>query len=148
MGKKINAGVGLAVSLLLVGCVSNSPEVRRTQVVTFPEDALVFYNGQELGSSPTMITLPQDENGYLLGRSVVEAIPAEEYSRLQAALKVFEPGTRRDRVPDRILLDLTGYQSTNFVVEMLENPEAPPPVRKRGIPFTPRSKPTQVVGID
>lgn len=147
MEKLFLCGFTLALSFL-TGCVSNSPEVRRTQIVTFPENAIVFYNGQELGSSPAMITLPQDENGRLVGRSVVQAIPAEPNSRLSPARKVFEPQGRHDRIPDRVMLDLTGFNSTNFVVEMQENPEAPPLPRKVGIPYTPRSKPTQVVGID
>lgn len=141
-------GPALALSMFMAGCVSNSPEVRRTQIVTFPEDAIVIYNGQELGSSPAMITLPQDEQGRLMGRSVVQAIPAEPHSRLNPATKVFEPKGRHDRIPDRVMLDLTGFNTTNFVVEMQENPEAPPPPRKTGIPYTRRSKPTQVVGID
>ena len=148
MGLKLKPlGFALALTILTSGCVSNSPEIRRTQVVTFPEDAIVFYNNEELGRAPAMITLPQDEHGRLVARAVVRALPRDDQPYLEPATRIFEP-MRQGRVPDRIMLDLTGYHGTNFVVEMEENPVAPPPPRKPKYTYTPRSKPTQVLGID
>lgn len=144
--KKVRLCVAACFAAVLTGCVSNTPEVRRTQVVTFPEGGIIEYNGVELGKAPAMITLPQNEHHELIGRAVVRAIPREPHR--EPATRVFEPGERKDRVPDRIVLDLTGYQSTNFVHIMRENPIAPPPPRKPKYTYTPRSKPTQVIGID
>lgn len=149
MGNAITrAALGCAMMVFASGCAHKTSDVRRTQVVTFPAKAIVFYNGRELGHSPAMITLPQDGDGNLTARATVKVIPLEEDSHLHSTGRTFEPGERNLRVPDRVMLDMTGYQSTNFVAEMEVNPVAPEPRRKPTLKYTPRSKPTQVIGID
>jgi len=106
--------LGMKKELCLLGCLlfvssgcSSSKELRQTQVVTFPKGGIVEYNGKRMGQEPVMITLPQDEKGNIAARSVIRASPTEGMKF--AETKILEPGNRLDRVPDRIMLDLSPY---------------------------------------
>ena len=135
-----------------VGCVTrNEPRAVKTQVITFPNGALVEYNGQRLGRAPAEVTFPQDENGRLTERAVVTVIPNTQQPTLYAQQRVFEPGDRTDRVPNRIMVDMTlagtntlaaGGPPTTHVEEDSEKSVRPP------VPYTNRGKPTQAVGLD
>lgn len=137
---------------LSVGCVTrNEPRVVKTQVISYPNGALVEYNGHRLGRAPAEVTFPQDENGRLTERAVVTVIPNTRQSTLFAQQRVFEPGDRTDRVPNRIMVDMTlagtnsvasGRPPTTHVEKDSEKSLRPP------VPYTNRGKPTQAVGLD
>ena len=137
---------------LAIGCVSHDPRPLKTEVVTYPEGAMVEFNGRTVGRAPAAVILPQDSNGKLTERVVLRAVPNTAQSTLLAQTRVFEPGSRSERIPNRILIDLT-----------LRDPNAPPVaftnqtasaktagktnrvIRARQ---TDRGKPTQPVGLD
>ena len=123
----------------------------KTQIITFPNGAIVEYNGERLGRAPAEITFPQDEYGRLTERAVVRIIPNTHQPTLFAQNRVFEPGDRSDRVPNRIMIDMTlpgtnsvaaGRAPTTHVEEDTEQSVRP------AVPYTNRGKPTQAVGLD
>ncbi len=121
-----------------------------TEVVTFPQGALVQYEGRSLGRAPVKIVLPQNEEGRLTGRAEVRAIPNTEQSTLYPQRRIFDPSNRVDRVPNRIMIDLT-LQGTNppIVAQVTgtnANVIAQNSVRKQK-PVE-RSKPTRAIGLD
>lgn len=137
---------------LATGCVSRDPAVIKTQVVAFPDGALVEYNGQNIGRAPAKIVLPQDENGRLTERAEIRLLPNSNQDHLYPQQRIFEPGTRIDRVPNRIMVDLT-RTGTNGVrlasgsapeVETNANDKSP----RRAVPYVDRGKPTQAVGLN
>ena len=134
------------------GCVSSDkPNVVKTEVITFPDGALVEFNGQKHGRAPSAIVFPQDEHGRLTERSVVRIIPNTDQTTLFAQERIFEPGERIERVPNRIMVDMTipgtntiasGRAPTTHVEKSTEKSVRPP------VPYTDRGKPTQAVGLD
>src|SRR5688572_25803564 len=92
---------------LVIGCVTPKSGPIKTQVVTYPEGAIVEFNGLPVGRAPAAIILPQDNNGLLTERTVLRAIPNTAQTTLYAQSRVLDPATRKDRVPDQILIDLT-----------------------------------------
>lgn len=146
---KIFGRSALALALLGGGCMTRDPGVIKTQVVTFPDGALVEYNGKMLGRAPAEVVLPQDAHGRLLERTVLRARPNSDQEWLFAQTRVFEPTGRDERVPNRIMIDLR-LPGTNAPVRAEIRPVEDP--RKaagpRRIPWTDRGKPTQAVGLD
>lgn len=138
-------GLVAGISLFCSGCVSHDGPIR-TQIVTYPDNGIVEYNGKQLGRAPASITLPQDENGRLTKRAVVRVFP-KHAPHLVAETKIFEPGSE-ERIPNRVLIDLTGYNSTNSTPEQLAEARARVRQTRKPLKYTERSKPTQVVGID
>lgn len=134
------------------GCVSSSePKFVKTEVITFPDGALVEFNGQKHGRAPSAIVFPQDEHGRLTERAVVRVIPNTDQHTLFAQERVFEPGERIERVPNRIMVDMTipgtnsmasGRSPTTHVEKSTDKSVRPP------VPYTDRGKPTQAVGLD
>ncbi|MGV3772839.1 MAG: hypothetical protein ACO1QB_08055 [Verrucomicrobiales bacterium] len=94
-----------------IGCSTSPQDLRRTQVVTFPSGGIVEYNGKRLGQEPVLITLPQDEKGNLAARAVIRASPSERMTL--AETRILDPGERIDRVPDRIMLDISSHVEVN-----------------------------------
>ena len=146
--------LSLVCLLLATGCVGvvrdNVPI--KTQVVTYPEGAVVEFNGRPVGRAPAAVLLPQDTNGRLIERSVLRAIPNTAQPTLVAQTRVLEPGSREDRVPDQIMIDLTLRDTNAPAITSLattnSHTQAPAnrqPARTRPLD---RGKPTQPVGID
>ena len=140
--------------LLGVGCATNQkgPNLVKTQVVTFPDGALVEFNGKPAGRAPTEIILPQDKNGNLTEVAEILVVPNSAQHTLYPQRRVLDPRTRKDRVPNRIMVDMTRGSSTNEIklasgtgthVESETKKGPRPPV-----PYTNRGKPTQAVGLD
>src|SRR5436190_24234398 len=102
--KKSLAFVMLGLGL---GCAMHEKKAISTQVVTFPEGAIIQYNGTNAGRAPSPITLPQDANGRLTGHAEVLAIPNTYQSNLFAQMRIFDPLSRIDRVPEQIMIDMT-----------------------------------------
>jgi hypothetical protein len=139
------------VMSLGMGCATGPAGVVKTRVVTFPEGALVEYNGTALGRAPASVVLPQDAEGRLTQRAVVRAVPNTNQDRLYAQSRVFDPTNRMDRVPNRILIDmrLRGTNEPVAEVEMSEVVrEESKPRSRHQFPYVDRSKPTQAVGLD
>jgi hypothetical protein len=143
----------MALGALGFGCATPVREARmvETQVVTFPDGALVEFNGESKGRAPAKIVFPQDEHGRLTERAIVRVIPNTAQPTLFAQNRVFEPGERTDRVPNQILVDMTlpgtnnmasGRPPTTHVEKDTEKSVRPP------VPYTNRGKPTQAVGLD
>jgi len=121
----------------------------KTQVLTFPDGAIVEFNGEYLGRAPAEVVLPQDPNGRLTGRAVVRALPNTQQPSLFAQTRVFDPIDRVDRVPNRIMIDMrlkNGSLPPEWETTHVETATKSSPRPK--IPYTERSKPTQAVGID
>ena len=78
---------------------------RPTQIVTYPDHAIIHVDGKYKGKSPVLVTLPQGTNGMVTGRMTIEAIPTSPF--LNPQVVVFSPSNRVDRVPDRYMIDLT-----------------------------------------
>ena len=145
----------LAASLIAlgIGCATpmRGPGMVETQVITYPDGALVEFNGESKGRAPAKIVMPQDEHGRLTERAVVKIIPNTAQPTLFAQNRVFEPTERTDRVPNRIFIDMTipgtnsiasGRPPTTHVEKDTEESVRPP------VPYTERGKPTQAVGLD
>jgi hypothetical protein len=123
----------------------------KTQIVTFPDGAIVEYNGQRLGRAPAEVTLPQDESGRLTERAVVRLIPNTDQPALYPQERIFTPASRNERVPHRVMVDMTqdGTNEMNLArahaphIETDSQESVRPPV-----PYTDRGKPTQAVGLD
>ena len=127
------------------------PGMVETQVISYPDGALVEFNGKSMGRAPAKIVLPQDEHGRLTERAEVLVIPNTAQPTLFAQRRVFEPGERTERVPNRILVDMSlpgtnsiasGRAPTTHVEKDTEKSLRPP------VPYTERGKPTQAVGLD
>lgn len=123
----------------------------KTQVVTFPDGAIVEYNGERIGRAPAQVVLPQDEHGRLTERAVLRVIPNTDQPTLLAQQRVFEPGDRTDRVPNRVMVDMT-VGGTNAAAsgqapsaEVETDAES---TSRRAVPYVNRGKPTQAVGLD
>jgi hypothetical protein len=133
------------------GCVVHDKVPIQTQVRTFPEGALVEFNGLPVGRAPAAVTLPQDTNGRLVERSVLRAIPNSEQKTLMVQSRILEPGERNERVPDYVMLDMT-LPSTNSPASTLSPGSTVESGRGAGHSLRPkpldRGKPTQPVGID
>lgn len=136
-----------------IACATNKnePTVVKTQVVTFPDGALIEYKGRPAGRAPTEIVLPQDEHGFLTEMAEVIVIPNSDQPELFPQRRVFDPRNRTERVPNRIMVDMT-RGSTNqaqlastaqnhIETETKKGPRPP-------VPYTDRGKPTQAVGLD
>lgn len=141
-----------AIAVLGMGCVTRDPKVVKTQVVTYPDGAIVHYNGNYLGRAPAEVVLPQDAQGRLTQQAVIEALPNTKQEQLFAQRRVFAPEDRSERVPNRVMIDLRFFDP--------DAPAMPPtsaaspvesPVERhlpRKVPYSPRGKPTQAVGIN
>jgi hypothetical protein len=142
-----------AVAALGAACATQEQKPIGTQVVTVPDGVFISCNGTNAGRSPAVIVLPQDANGRLTGRAEVRAM-LNNYqtndAHLFAQTRIFDPETRIDRVPDRIMIDMTLPVGTNTLSADASTeqviPEKNPFPGK--IPYTERSKPTQAVGLD
>jgi hypothetical protein len=145
--------VAASLIALGIGCATpmRGPGMVETQVITYPDGALVEFNGESKGRAPAKIVLPQDEHGRLTERAVVRIIPNTAQPTLFAQNRVFEPTERTDRVPNRIFVDMTlpgtnsiasGRAPTTHVEKDTEKSVRPP------VPYTERGKPTQAVGLD
>lgn len=141
----------LVVLMLGAGCVSGRREGPiETRVITVPDGALVEFDGKPVGRAPAKIILPQDELGRLTGSAEVLALPNSEQHHLIAQRRVFTPAERVDRVPEKIMIDMTLGGTNAAPVEIAR--EEPPHIEtgkaagKRK--YIDRGKPTQAVGID
>jgi hypothetical protein len=137
---------------LALGCVLHDKSPITTQVVTYPEGAVVEFNGRQLGRAPTEVVLPQDTNGRLTEKAVLRAVPNSAQPMLIAQTRVLDPGDHTDRVPNRILIDLTLSNASALVPTNLnggtyveKGSTNSRPIRRRPVD---RGKPTQPVGID
>ena len=137
-----------------IACVSRDPGPIKTEVHTFPDGGIVEFNGQRVGRAPAAVTLPQDSNGRLTERSVLRALPNTAQVTLHAQNRVLEPSSRTERVPNRILIDLTqpGINGSDANLQVAQTQ-----IKSSGSTGTnqskrprrsDRSKPTQPVGID
>jgi hypothetical protein len=143
--------LSIAVAFMVLGmaCATRSPKTVKTEVITYPDGALIEYNGQPAGRAPAGIVLPQDSEGRLTGRAVVRALPNTKQDQLYAQTRTFDPVDRRDRVPNQIMIDMRDL-GTNAPVEIAITNQVEQGTRTSGyrIPRTERSKPTQVLGLD
>ena len=133
------------------GCVSRDPGMVKTQVVAFPDGALVQYNGENMGRAPAKIVLPQDENGRLTERAELRVLPNSEQAHLYPQQRIFEPGTRVERVPNRIMVDMTqpGTNEVRMARAKSTHIESESETSvSRSVPYVDRGKPTQAVGLD
>jgi hypothetical protein len=136
-----------------VGCATtkNEPRLVATEIVTVPEGALVEFNGKPAGRSPAIIVLPQDEHGYLTEPAEILILPNSKQPALFPQRRILDPKARTDRVPDRLLVDMT-HASTNFTQVASGRPtHVETALRKStgaAVPYTDRGKPTQAVGLD
>lgn len=139
--------------VLGLGCATNKnePQFVKTQVFTVPDGALVEFNGKPAGRAPAAIVLPQDERGYLTERAEVLVLPNSDQPTLFPQRRIFDPKARTERVPNRVLVDMTRggtnevrlARDTGLDVESKSKKTLRPPV-----PYTDRGKPTQAVGLD
>jgi hypothetical protein len=141
-----------AVILVALGiaCATSHKNQIKTQVVTFPDGAVVQINGTNAGRAPASIILPQDKDGNLTGRAIVKAVPNSKQKSLYPQVRVFDPAQRSDRVPDQIVIDMTLLGTNTPHAELASSTQAEPP-KKRAKPhykYIERSKPTQAVGLD
>jgi hypothetical protein len=138
------AGLGL-------GCVTKKPGVVQTQVISFPDGALVEFNGEPMGRAPARITLPQDEHGRLTERAEVLVLPNSSQAELFPQRRVFEPRARETRVPDRIMVDMTRVSTNEMRLARGSSTHVQTESKRSNrptVPNTERSKPTQAVGLD
>lgn len=147
----------LCISALLlvfgIACTTNKnePRVVKTQVVTVPNGALVEFNGQPMGRAPASIVLPQDEHGNLTESAELLVLPNSDQGTIFPQRRVFDPKARTERVPDRILVDMTQGSSNYTAVASGSAAQMETATRKNRlppVPYTDRGKPTQAVGLD
>ena len=144
--------LALVMASCATGCTLHDQVPIKTQVVTFPEGAIVEFNGRPVGRAPAAVILPQDTNGRLTERTVLRALPNTAQPTLIAQTRILDPSGLTERVPDRLMIDLTLHE-TNAPLSQLQAGTIPVhsgPTNNR--PFrirTPdRGKPTQPVGLD
>jgi hypothetical protein len=138
-----------------LGCASTNkePRVVRTQIITVPDGALVEFNGKPAGRAPAHITLPQDEHGNLTEKAELLILPNSDQPALFPQRRVFDPSARDERVPNRILVDMT-KGSTNYTqvasgaAAQAETSTSTRKSARPPVPYTNRGKPTQSVGLD
>ena len=143
------AGTWIALGLACATHHQKGP--LKTEVVTFPDGAIVEFNGKPVGRAPTAVVLPQDSNGKLLERVTLRALPNTRQDMLFAQTRTLEPSSRDERVPNRIMIDMRVHD-TNTLAGSKATVEAVNTSWKtnktiRSRPAD-RSKPTQPVGID
>jgi len=137
-----------------VGCMTRDPGMVQTQVVSFPDGALVEFNGQPMGRAPAKITLPQDSEGRLTERAEVRVLPNSNQPELYPQVRTFEPPktmARTERVPNRIMVDMTRGGTNEMRMARRETAQTEKDSKRRArpaVPYTERSKPTQAVGLD
>lgn len=134
-----------------MGCATRDPGAIQTRVVSFPDGALVEYNGRPIGRAPAKITFAQDAEGRLTEKAEIRLLPNSDQGTLYPQIRTFDPGQRTDRVPDQIMVDmrnggtnevaLARGQATHIEIETKKSTRPP-------VPYTERSKPTQAVGLD
>jgi hypothetical protein len=119
---------GTVLAMLATGCNSlmvkntgKDGEPIPTQIVTYPSSAIMYVDGKLIGKSPILVTLPQGTNGVLNGEMRIQAFP--EKAGLNPQVAVFSPQGRKDRVPDRYMIDLTEPASTDPSLEVARNAE-------------------------
>lgn len=143
----------VTASLLVIGigCATRDPGAIQTRIVTFPDGALVEYNGKPIGRAPAKITLPQNAEGRLTEKAEIRVLPNSDQTTLYPQIRNFDPSSRTERVPNQILVDmraggtnqvaLASGQATHVETETKRSTRPP-------VPYTERSKPTQAVGLD
>ena len=135
-----------------IACVSRDPGIIKTQVVTYPDGALVEFNGRPVGRAPAAVVLPQDSNGRLTERVVVRAVPNTAQKTLFAQSRVLDPQHREAPVPHQIMIDMT-LRDTNSPLPLLTNQTTHVETAtrtntvRRSRPAE-SGKPTRPVGID
>ena len=143
--------LGAAAAALGLACATKDPEFVQTQVISFPDGALVQLNGTPMGRAPARVTFPQDAQGRLTERAEIRVLPNSNQPELHPQSRIFEPRTRDTRVPNRIMVDMT-RGGTNIAALAQSNSAdektQPKTVTRRTVPYTERSKPTQAVGLD
>jgi hypothetical protein len=140
--------VTVVIAALGIGCASRrEPMLVKTQVVTFPDGAVIEYNGSYLGRAPASVILPQDMDGRLTERAVIRALPNSGQRHLITQSRVFDPTNRLDRVPDRVLIDMSRPGTTELSGE-IETVRVEKPAAGQEISAVERGKPTQAVGLD
>jgi hypothetical protein len=136
-----------------IACATNNKQahVVKTQVVSFPHGALVEFNGKAAGRTPADIILPQDAEGNLTEKAEVLVLPNSKQPELYPQRRVLDPRTRKDRVPNRIMVDMTRGSTNEMKVASTavthvesESKKGPRPP----VPYANRGKPTQAVGLD
>jgi hypothetical protein len=133
-----------AICLLgVTGCVFPHHGPIQTEVITFPKGGIVEYNGRRMGKEPVTLVLPQDSAGWLTNRVEVRALPSDE--SLYAQSRVLDPATRYDRVPSRILIDLSAIPDTPNKVDLVQREEHIEKQKARD-QRKPGPKPTRPVG--
>jgi hypothetical protein len=147
---RMRFSVAIAMIALGIACATRQKNTITTRVVSFPDGALVQYNGTNAGRTPVKIVLPQNEHGFLSSKAEVRVIPNTYQTNLIAQTRVFDPETRYDPIPAQIMIDMTlpgtNSPSTQSVTPTQAD-ESHPQFPGR-IPYTERSKPTQAVGLD
>ena len=82
----------------------------RTQIVTFPEGHdRVEVNGKYLGTTPIVVTLPQDEKGQVASSTEIAIIPV--VPGRYAQVRIFDGPSRLDGVPIRLMVDVRQPQT-------------------------------------
>src|SRR6267142_122165 len=86
----------VSLGLLLTGCVTSTRDrMVRTQIITFPDGHdRVEVNGMYLGTTPFVLTLPQDEKGNVAGRTEIKIVPVVPGRYAQA--RIFDGASRLD----------------------------------------------------
>lgn len=144
MMRMILAGLGL---FLCAGCVTDVQRPLKTEVVTFPPGGIIEVNGQRMASGPATITLPQNDLGQLTGEVQLKAYPPGE--GLVSATKTISPNTYpsyTNRVPARILIDLTHAEADTNRVDLLQWQYKQRDLARARAAREHRSKPTRPVG--
>jgi hypothetical protein len=94
------------LGLFLTGCVSSTrDQMVRTQIVTFPEGHdRVEVNRRYLGTTPIVVTLPQDEKGRVAGTTEIRIIPV--IPGRYGQVRIFDGASRLDTAPARLMIDV------------------------------------------
>lgn len=143
--------VATTLIALATGCAMRDPGLVKTQVVTFPDGALVEMNGQRMGRAPAGIILPQDEEGRLTEKAIIRAMPNSGQAALFPQERILEPAGRNERVPNQIMVDMRQGGTNNLKIAAGQATHVESDSKKSirpSVPHTARSKPTQAVGLD
>ena len=144
----------LAASFIALGlacATQKQPQFVKTKVVTFPDGALVEFNGKPAGRAPAYLILPQDEQGNLTQTAEIVVLPNSDQATLYPQRRILDPRTRTDRVPNQILVDMTHGPTNEAKIARAPAPQIETETKKSvrpPVPYTNRGKPTQAVGLD
>lgn len=113
--------IAFCALLFLAACVRPHQGPIETKITTFPHGGIVEINGHAYGKEPYTLALPQDSSGRLTTNVVIRALPRED--GLYPGTKILDPAKRVERVPSKVMVDMTVIPDSSNKVDLVQYQE-------------------------